>query len=296
MALDRETLENRIIQRCGSEYEFLNWSNPENISTIGKIKLNCKIHGEFEIIYSNFVTGNKSGCKQCGRENNWLSHLLDENTALQNILEKCKTRNYKFLNFNNKENEYQGAKTKLKLWCNNCNQEWNTSNYNDFINNDTGCPNCIKYSFDEINTIANQYISLSEFRKNNPNAYDKASKSGWLYDPNFFKLNRQNEYTEYSDRLIYAYFFEIDNIKYIYVGLTSNIKRRHWEHQQYNSAVYQFAQKNNLQQIPDPVILTELMEAKSAAIEESVQLEKYVNLGYRKINKTGTGSLGAYSY
>ncbi|KAA6338953.1 hypothetical protein EZS27_013085 [termite gut metagenome] len=294
----REILEEKIILQCKEKnYKFIKWENENDINSHAKIILECPKHGEFTIWYNNFVN-KKCGCLQCGHENAGLNIRLDEDLVIKRILEKCLLNNYNFLGFDNKNNKYEGAdNTKLILYCNNCNQEWNTTSYANFISvsNKSLCPNCKKWTFDECYEIAQKYETLNEFIKNDINAYTAARKYGWLSDPLFYQLPKSNEYTEYSHKLIYAYFFELNNIKYVYVGLTNDIERRHKQHQTYESAVFQFAQKNNLQ-IPKPVILTGMLSPKDAALEENLQLEKYINMGYQKINKIGGGALGGYSY
>jgi uncharacterized protein (DUF983 family)/predicted GIY-YIG superfamily endonuclease len=290
--ISRETLETRIFSQCKLlGYEFLGWVN--DIGPKKKIILKCPEHGEFEIWYNSFIIRN-SKCRKCANENGWLKNRIDDDTVLQNILNHCKTINAKFLNFDNENNQYEGRETKIRLFCPNCNNEWITT-YSCFINYKTNCPNCNKWTFEKCNEIAKQYTMLNDFRKNNNGAYQAALKYNWFDNPNFHQLLNINDYTEYDDKLIYAYFFEKDNIKYVYIGLTNNIKMRHKNHKIPISTVYQFAKQHGLE-IPEPVILTEMMSPEKASIEEGIQLQKYIDLGYKKLNKASTGGLGAYSH
>lgn len=73
---------------------------------------------------------------------------------LEKIEEKCKEQNLSFIGFNNDENKYINNKTKLKLKCNKCGYEWNTSSYDKFVSKTSRkCPKCsghYKYSIEEL--------------------------------------------------------------------------------------------------------------------------------------------------
>lgn len=102
------------------------------------------------------------------------------------------------------------------------------------------------------------------------------------------------EYYDYQPKLrcIYKYEFEYNNEKYIYIGLTHNIRMRDNKHRiDTSSSVYKFAKKHKLE-IPKPVIEIDYEEEHKASIDEGLVLEHYLNLGYKKINRAKTGGLG----
>lgn len=73
---------------------------------------------------------------------------LTEETALNNIKEKCLKKDITFLSFCNEKGEkcdWKGShNTYLLLRCNVCNFEWNTYTYHSFISTTRGCKKCAK--------------------------------------------------------------------------------------------------------------------------------------------------------
>ena len=69
---------------------------------------------------------------------------LTNEQAITRINERCKELNYTFLGFDNKDNVYTNNKVKLKLHCNKCGSDWNTTAYEKFMSGRNGCPGCNK--------------------------------------------------------------------------------------------------------------------------------------------------------
>lgn len=67
---------------------------------------------------------------------------LTNEQAIARINERCKELNYTFLGFDNKDNVYTNNKVKLKLHCNKCGSDWNTTAYEKFMSGRNGCPGC----------------------------------------------------------------------------------------------------------------------------------------------------------
>ena len=67
---------------------------------------------------------------------------LTNEEAIARINERCNELNYVFLGFDNEDNAYTNNKVKLKLHCNKCGSEWNTTSYEKFMCGRNGCPGC----------------------------------------------------------------------------------------------------------------------------------------------------------
>ena len=67
---------------------------------------------------------------------------LTNEEAIARINERCNNLNYTFLGFDNEDNVYTNNKVKLKLHCNKCGSEWNTTSYEKFMSGRNGCPGC----------------------------------------------------------------------------------------------------------------------------------------------------------
>ena len=67
---------------------------------------------------------------------------LTNEEAIARINERCNDLNYVFLGFDNEDNVYTNNKVKLKLHCNKCGSEWNTTSYEKFMSGRNGCPGC----------------------------------------------------------------------------------------------------------------------------------------------------------
>jgi hypothetical protein len=91
---------------------------------------------------------NKLGIKKGPPKNN--DKFISERT--ENIIKKCKNKKYKLLNFEN--GKYENSYTKFKLECNIDGYIWET-NYNKFINQNTGCHKCYNQHKKDTNEIKN---------------------------------------------------------------------------------------------------------------------------------------------
>ena len=133
-----------------------------------------------------------------------MKKVLDKNTVLGNIKNKCIDLNLTFIGFYNDDNEYKNHKTKLILKCNVCGKIWNTKTYNKFMSIGAKCPNCVfnkKLTLEEkinfINKVCEKlnYTFLG-FKENNKNLILKCNKCNLIWDTttfsNFRKENRKH--------------------------------------------------------------------------------------------------------
>jgi hypothetical protein len=110
---------------------------------------------------------------------------LTQQEAEERVLEKCKEKNCTLLeNF-----PYINAKIKLHLKCNIDNYEWNPT-YDNFINNNNGCPKCAK----------RPKITQEEAEKN---VLNKCKERNYFFEPfiyinNKTKLHLKCKYDNYK--------------------------------------------------------------------------------------------------
>lgn len=151
-----------------------------------------------------------------------------------------------------------------------------------------------KYSYEFCYNIAKQCNSSKEMNDLCKGAYVAAVRRGWKNDYTWFKRKILVSVNQ-IDRIyfIYAYFDEIN--KFVYIGLTHTNKRdkQHRQKTKYNNdSVYEYFKNKNLK-IPQWEILESNLTAVEATIKEGEWLDFYIKNGWRAINKTKTGSLGA---
>jgi len=132
-----------------------------------------------------------------------------------------------------------------------------------------------------------KYKTKTEFEHNSQYAYSKSNKYKWLDEICSHMVHFGNIY----NRLVYAYEFS-DN--FVYIGLTSNEKRRHTEHmtgERHNSSVYNHMMETNIKPIKK-ILSDGYIFSKDAQKLEKLMIEEYKNNGWSIINKAAGGSLG----
>jgi len=150
------------------------------------------------------------------------------------------------------------------------------------------CIKLDKWSKLECLEFSKKWKTKSEFHKNNREIYNFSKESGFLNEI-CDHMNKKSVVLE-TERMIYSYtFFD----KYVYVGVTNNIKRRHGDHMREGS-IFEFIKKNNIiKNSVKPVIeISGIINAHLASEMEGVVLEEKEKQGLIKINKAKTGSLG----
>jgi hypothetical protein len=132
-----------------------------------------------------------------------------------------------------------------------------------------------------------KYETKSEFKFGSPRAYSAAHTHGWIDDITKHMIPVGNLY----ERMIYIYEFS-DN--HVYIGLTSNKKRRHKEHtdiEKMSSPVAKHIVKTGL----NPLYKEEsiYISAEDAQNLEQCTIDKYRSEGWTLLNKQKGGGLGS---
>ena len=142
-----------------------------------------------------------------------------------------------------------------------------------------------KYTKNDIEKAKIIYKTLEEFRINEPGLYSFAHRNHIPLD--FFE-RIGNKY----QRCIYSYTFILEDEKYIYVGLTHDLKERHRQHCRCSkSQVYMFSVNHNIP-IPQPKQESDYMDKDDASVQEKNILQNYIEKGYIPLNKATCGGLG----
>ena len=134
-----------------------------------------------------------------------------------------------------------------------------------------------------------KYTTRSEFMRKSGPSYYKARVNGWLDDMPWLEP-AVRPYTD-SCYYIYCYIYNNDTV---YVGLTDDPKRRHYEHssEKYNarrmSPVYRFFSSLNVN-VPDPVYIERGIGQNDALILEDYYISYFRSKNYNVLNKAKTG-------
>lgn len=145
--------------------------------------------------------------------------------------------------------------------------------------------NKIYWTYERCKEEALKYDTKKEFYEQAPSVRVIAKRRGWYEEITSHMIPLGHRYL----RCIYSYEFS-DN--HFYVGLTCNLNRRHVERfTSKNDAV----NKHKLETGEIPVFkqLTEYLPPKEAQEKEGEYLNKYINLGWVKLNIAKTGGLGS---
>jgi len=132
LKLTQQEAEKNILKKCKEKnYELIEPFIYINNET--KILLRCDVDEyKWYTTYLNFINNDK-GCPKCSGN---LKHTQQE--VEYNVLKMCKEKNYELI----KPIQYIGTdNTKIFLKCNVDNYEWDVK-YNNFINQNSGCPKC----------------------------------------------------------------------------------------------------------------------------------------------------------
>lgn len=143
----------------------------------------------------------------------------------------------------------------------------------------------VKYGYWKIQEnrkiAASKCSTRTEFKKKFSKAYDYSSKEDLK---NYF-----GESLSLEKKYIYSY--EFLN-KTIYIGLTSDLKGRHWDHLNDKGTVFDYIQETK--EVPIYTILTNNpIDSKNAGELEDFIIEEYRSLGYNILNKVKGGALGS---
>ena len=275
--------ENEFVEKAikvhGNTYDYSNL-NYVNMST--RARIICQSHGEFYQVPSYHLLGN--GCPMCSSE---------------------KIRKRKVVEFKNKlhekygdlflfnEEEYVGGETKITFICKKHGTEHKLKPSDMLEQKNNPCNECKKENmYKEYYDIARKYEYTCDFAREKRLVYERAKEMGWLDD--YFWLNNKDVSPSFNSgktQTIYVYEFP-DNIAY--VGLTNNVKRRHYQHKtgiNENDSVYSYSVKNNIP-IPEPIILEDELTREESKLAEEKWRKTYKKNGWVMLNKVKCGSLG----
>lgn len=144
-----------------------------------------------------------------------------------------------------------------------------------------------------------KYTTRTEFEKGSIGAYIKSRKNGWLEEMTWLTTPLP-KFCDYDKRNHVIYAYEIKETNSVYVGLTNNAKRRHYQHSVKQrkktksgitycyDTIMQHCIDNNII-LPKPKILEENLNYFEAQEKENEWLEKYKSKGYNVINQGKTG-------
>jgi hypothetical protein len=152
---------------------------------------------------------------------------------------------------------------------------------NDFFDN-----SIIKWTKEMAHQEALKYETKVEFKNGSPKAYSAAHTHGWIDDITKHMTPVGNLY----ERMVYVYEFP-DN--YVYVGLTSDKKRRHKDHTDINKISSPVA-KHIVETGLDPVYKEEsvYITAQEAQNLEQCTIDRYRSKGWIILNSNKAGGLG----
>ena len=147
--------------------------------------------------------------------------------------------------------------------------------------------------------VAKQVNTKQDFKTKHITAYVASRRNGWLEEFTEKYFTNKIKYASYESRIHTIYSQEF-NDGYVYVGRTTNLKRRDRTHKSKseNDTVYRHSNKYNVK-IPEPKVLETNLNALESQIEEHEWKNKYIEEGWKIINIAKTGadisSLGASS-
>lgn len=144
---------------------------------------------------------------------------------------------------------------------------------------------------------AKQCRNRLNFQQKFLGAYQASKRNNWLDEFAEKYFTDKTMYSSYDSLIhcVYSYEFE-DN--YVYVGRTTNLKRRHRSHKDEgeNDSVYKHSVEYSVN-IPEPKVLEEGLTAFESQVKEDEWINIYQNNGWNILNKAKTGanigSLGA---
>lgn len=145
-----------------------------------------------------------------------------------------------------------------------------------------------KYSEDEIREAAKTCPTKQSFRDKYSAMYYQAMRDG-IWDTLVF----ERVINPYKDNCYAVYAIPFYETNTVYVGLTDNLTRRWWQHNNtesdYLSAALQYSLKTGIPMPEYPVIIEENLYALEALYYEDFWKEWYESQGMNVLNKAKTG-------
>lgn len=228
---------------------------------------------------------------------------------------KCNSRNefrikyWKYYNISRKEkilDDFSWLKTKLTYWTKEkCLEE--SKKYNSKIEFQKNCGSAYVYArkhnllkemeewftplcktngywLNKENCIleSKKYKNKTEFQKKCYGAYIQSLHNNWLKEMVWLKQEKIKFNENCFNYLIYSY--EIPELNSVYVGLSKNLKDRHYKHiKSPKDTLYRFCKKNNID-VPLPKILYNNLTPIESQKKELECTELYIKQGWNIIN------------
>ena len=145
---------------------------------------------------------------------------------------------------------------------------------------------------------ASKCRNISDFKVKYEAALRQAKIHGWIGDFSKRYFTDKKMFPAYNSPIHSVYAYELQQVKCVYVGRTTSVKRRDNDHRNpiMNDPLFRFCSNLNIE-IPEPVIKEENLTAPESQNRENYWVEKYAEDGWYIINKMPTGigssSLGA---
>ena len=248
-------------------------------------------HGEFMMRPDNIFSG-KQGCPKCYDDRR--SRL--QRKPVEKFIEDAKKVHGDLYEYH--KVEYINTKTDVCIVCKIHGDFWQTpSNHL----KGQGCPYCSgnakKWDKETCEAEAHKYEYFFDFRIKSSGAYNVALRNGWLYDYVWLKKIPPTP-NDYDKNTKYIYAYEFVNQNAVYVGLTSSMIKRDWQHQNsLKSSVNRFAAKNECE-IPSPKVLEGNVPIHESGKREKHWVNYYKEQGWIILNRAKTGeresSIGIY--
>ena len=150
-----------------------------------------------------------------------------------------------------------------------------------------------KYSIKEnVMKEGRKFKNRKDFHDKSGNAWRQAKKNGWIEEMYWFE--NKNEIVK--NRKYYVYKIEINDLKTIYIGLTSQKKGKRWyahntvinkKTKKYDT-VKQFCIDNNID-MPYEIILKEDLSCEEAQYYEKYYIDEFRKNGWNILNKAKCG-------
>lgn len=276
MCVPQKVSNDDFISECkslyGGKYSF-DKTHYENAATM--VTVTCPKHGDFGVIPKTLLKG--EGCPFCEREKKFIERAVKK---YGNKYDYSKV-------------VYYNSITPVCIVDKEHGEFWQKPT--NHLNGSTGT-NVIPTQYEHCVSVAKKYNFMYDFYIKERKQYSIAKRNGWL---NEFKWLKIDGILEIKNRLIYAYEF---TDRFVYVGLTNNLKRRDRQHRGFSvdgekkepkhDSLYQYAKSNGVA-IPEPKILEEKLTAEESKFAERKWMKFYSDKGWVLINKCPGGSIGS---
>lgn len=151
---------------------------------------------------------------------------------------------------------------------------------------------------------AKNCVNRTDFYERYEAAYEQSVKNGWIDEfDQYFSL--EPHFSNFNERIHLVYVYEINETHSVYIGRTTDLKRRHSSHLRgsfrthhrfYKDSIYEHCNLNNVE-MPEPIVLENNLTAIESRAKENDWISKYKESGWNIINRARTGensgSLGA---